>query len=190
MAGTDKKRTMTSHPLLRLSPRADRRLQAGYPWAFSNEIAMTPSLALGPGAPVRGKCRRVALRHLRLQPAQPDRRAVPRPRPGDRHRCGVRPCTDRGGGGIARADLRQPVPSSGACRGGPVARPHRRQIRRCRRGAGERAAMDLLLPEITARVDSELPLHAVVARNDSAARTQEGCRRRCGCCTARRPMPR
>ncbi|MCO6418171.1 class I SAM-dependent rRNA methyltransferase [Siccirubricoccus sp. KC 17139] len=42
------------HPLLRLLPRHDRRVKEGHPWAFSNEIAMTPEArALPPGAPVR-----------------------------------------------------------------------------------------------------------------------------------------
>lgn len=33
---------MTNHPIVRLLPRQDRRLRAGHPWAFSNEIAMAP----------------------------------------------------------------------------------------------------------------------------------------------------
>ncbi|NKC29677.1 class I SAM-dependent rRNA methyltransferase [Falsiroseomonas selenitidurans] len=45
---------MDSYPLIRLAPGADRRVKAGHPWAFSNEIAMTPALrALPPGGPVR-----------------------------------------------------------------------------------------------------------------------------------------
>src|SRR5271170_4618177 len=45
---------MANHPLLRLQPHADRRLKTGYPWAFSNEIAMTPEhRTWEPGAPVR-----------------------------------------------------------------------------------------------------------------------------------------
>lgn len=41
-------------PRLRLKPHADRRLKAGHPWVFSNEIVMTPELrALAPGALVR-----------------------------------------------------------------------------------------------------------------------------------------
>ena len=40
--------------LIRLSPKQDRRLKSGYPWAFSNEIAMTPALrATPPGTIVR-----------------------------------------------------------------------------------------------------------------------------------------
>jgi 23S rRNA (cytosine1962-C5)-methyltransferase len=42
------------HPQIRLAPGADRRVKAGHPWAFSNEIAMTPALrALPPGSVVR-----------------------------------------------------------------------------------------------------------------------------------------
>ncbi len=46
--------TTAAHPLLRLLPRHDQRVKAGHPWAFSNEIAMTPAArALPPGSPVR-----------------------------------------------------------------------------------------------------------------------------------------
>lgn len=45
---------MTDRPLIRLAPGGDRRVKAGHPWAFSNEIAMTPALrALPPGSVVR-----------------------------------------------------------------------------------------------------------------------------------------
>ncbi len=41
-------------PLVRLLPGRDRRVKAGHPWAFSNEIAMTPAAkAVPPGSPVR-----------------------------------------------------------------------------------------------------------------------------------------
>ncbi len=41
-------------PLVRLLPGRDRRVKAGHPWAFSNEIAMTPAAkALPPGTLVR-----------------------------------------------------------------------------------------------------------------------------------------
>jgi len=41
-------------PVLRLLPGRDRRVKGGHPWAFSNEIAMTPEArALPPGMPVR-----------------------------------------------------------------------------------------------------------------------------------------
>jgi 23S rRNA (cytosine1962-C5)-methyltransferase len=41
-------------PLIRLLPGRDRRVKSGHPWAFSNEIAMTPAAkALPPGSVVR-----------------------------------------------------------------------------------------------------------------------------------------
>jgi 23S rRNA (cytosine1962-C5)-methyltransferase len=41
-------------PLIRLLPGADRRIKAGHPWAYSNEIAMTPACrAIPPGSVVR-----------------------------------------------------------------------------------------------------------------------------------------
>ena len=41
-------------PIVRLLPGRDRRVKAGHPWAFSNEIAMTPAVkALPPGTVVR-----------------------------------------------------------------------------------------------------------------------------------------
>lgn len=46
--------TPEHRPLIRLLPGRDRRVKAGHPWAFSNEIAMTPAAkALPPGALVR-----------------------------------------------------------------------------------------------------------------------------------------
>ncbi|MCK8784316.1 class I SAM-dependent rRNA methyltransferase [Roseomonas sp. NAR14] len=43
-----------ARPVLRLLPGHHRRVRTGYPWAFSNEIAMTPAArALPPGSVVR-----------------------------------------------------------------------------------------------------------------------------------------
>ncbi|HEV7268060.1 MAG TPA: class I SAM-dependent rRNA methyltransferase [Falsiroseomonas sp.] len=45
---------MTERALIRLNPGADRRVKAGHPWAFSNEIAMTEAArAIAPGSVVR-----------------------------------------------------------------------------------------------------------------------------------------
>ncbi|WP_372623633.1 class I SAM-dependent rRNA methyltransferase [Falsiroseomonas sp.] len=45
---------MTERALIRLNPGADRRVKAGHPWAFSNEIAMTGAArAIAPGSVVR-----------------------------------------------------------------------------------------------------------------------------------------
>jgi 23S rRNA (cytosine1962-C5)-methyltransferase len=44
----------SDRPLIRLLPGRDRRVKSGHPWAFSNEIAMTPEAkALPPGSVVR-----------------------------------------------------------------------------------------------------------------------------------------
>src|SRR3712207_6667983 len=41
-------------PVVRLLPGRDRRVKAGHPWAYSNEVAMTPTAkAVLPGSPVR-----------------------------------------------------------------------------------------------------------------------------------------
>ncbi|MCX7932327.1 MAG: class I SAM-dependent methyltransferase [Rhodovarius sp.] len=40
-------------PLIRLLPGRDRRVKSGHPWAFSNEIAMSPALRAFPPGPVR-----------------------------------------------------------------------------------------------------------------------------------------
>lgn len=45
---------MSTHPLLRLQPGRDKRVRAGSPWIFSNEIALdTEAKALAPGALVQ-----------------------------------------------------------------------------------------------------------------------------------------
>ena len=46
--------TPAERPVLRLLPGRDRRVKGGHPWAFSNEIAVSPAVrALPPGTPVR-----------------------------------------------------------------------------------------------------------------------------------------
>ena len=45
---------MTERPLIRLNPGLERRLKTGHPWAFSNEIRMSPDFRnLEKGLPVR-----------------------------------------------------------------------------------------------------------------------------------------
>lgn len=45
---------MAEHELIRLLPGHDKRLRAGHPWAYSNELALRPEhRAWTPGAPVR-----------------------------------------------------------------------------------------------------------------------------------------
>ena len=97
-------------PTLRLLPGRDRRVKAGHPWAFSNEIAMTAAAkALTPGALVRlegddgvrhgvwhfNPHSLIAARRLSRGPAAVDRRRVaPRTAGAARWRC-ASACTPR-----------------------------------------------------------------------------------------------
>ena len=167
---------MTDHPLLRVSPRQDRRLKSGHPWAFSNELATTPDhRKWPPGAPVRlegdDKWRYgtwafnphslIAARLLDHDPAAT----------------------------IDAGWVQERVAAAAALRASVCDTPYHRLVHaEADRLPGlvvdrfgdvavvqaNAAAMDRLLPEITAALLAVLPLRAVVARNDSAARLQEG----------------
>jgi len=164
------------HPLLRLLPRQDRRLKSGHPWAFSNEIAMRPEHRAWPaGAPVRiegddawrygtfmfNPHSLIAARLLdrdpdavidaawvlaRISNAQALRTRVT---PGTQHRL-VHAEADR-------------LPGLIIDRFGDVAVVQ-----------ANTAGMDRLLPAITSALLEIAPFRAIVARNDSAARLQEG----------------
>jgi 23S rRNA (cytosine1962-C5)-methyltransferase len=167
---------MANHPLLRLLPRADRRLKAGYPWAFSNEIAMTPEhRAWAPGAPVRLESAEgwrygtfafnphslIAARLLDRDPSVTIGVAFVRARIEAAAVLRARVC-DSPFHRLVHAEADQ-LPGLIIDRFGDVAVVQ-----------ANAAAMDRLLPEITAALTSLLPLRAVVARNDSAFRAQEG----------------
>jgi 23S rRNA (cytosine1962-C5)-methyltransferase len=166
---------MAEHPLLTLSPGQDRRLRAGYPWAFSNEIAMTPAhRSWAPGGPVRlegpngwrygtfafNPHSLIAARFLDRDPAAE----------------------------IDAAWVRTRIAAAAALRARICDTPFHRLVHAEADGLpgliidrfndvavvqANAAAMDRLLPEITAALLSVLPLRAIVARNDSAARAQE-----------------
>ena len=165
-----------THPLLRLSPKQDRRLKAGHPWAFSNEIAMRPEHRSWPaGAPVRIEgddgwrygafmFNPHSLIAARLLDRDPDAvidanwvqsrianamQLRARVTPGTHHRL-VHAEADR-------------LPGLIIDRFGDVAVLQ-----------ANTAGMDRLLPEITSALLELLPLRAIMARNDSAARLQEG----------------
>ncbi len=165
-----------THPLLRLLPKQDRRLKAGHPWAFSNEIAMRPEHRSWPaGAPVRiegddgwrygtfmfNPHSLIAARLLDRDPdAAIDANWVrarlasamqlrARVTPGAHHRL-VHAEADR-------------LPGLIADRFGDVVVLQ-----------ANTAGMDRLLPEITSALLELLPLRAIVARSDSTARLQEG----------------
>jgi len=165
-----------THPLLRLLPKQDRRLKSGHPWAFSNEIAMKPEHRTWPaGVPVRIEgddgwrygafmFNPHSLIAARLLDRDPDAeidadwvrvriasaaRLRARVVPGTQHRL-VHAEADR-------------LPGLVIDRFGDVAVVQ-----------ANTAGMDRLLPEIRAALLELLPLRAIVARNDSAARLQEG----------------
>ncbi len=167
---------MTEHPLLRVSPRQDRRLKAGHPWVFSNELATTPDhRAWPPGAPVRlegdDKWRYgtwafnphslIAARMLDRDPAATIDAAWVHARVAAAAALRARVC-DSPFHRLIHAEADQ-LPGLVVDRFGDVAVVQ-----------ANTAAMDRLLPEITAALLATLTLRAVVARNDSAARLQEG----------------
>ena len=164
------------HPLLRLKPGHDRRLKAGHPWAFSNEIAATPEhRAWAAGAPVRiegdGGWRYgtfmfnphslIAARLLDRDPDAAIDAAWVRARIADAvaFRARVAPGTQHR---LVHAEADR-LPGLVVDRFGDVAVVQ-----------ANTAGMDRLLPEIVAALLDLLPLRAVVGRNDSAARLQEG----------------
>ena len=167
---------MAEHPLLTLSPGQDRRLRAGYPWAFSNEIAMTPAhRAWPPGAPVRLEGANgwrygtfafnphslIAARLLDRDPAAEIDAAWVQARIAAAIALRARVC-DSPFHRLVHAEADQ-LPGLVIDRFGDVAVVQ-----------ANTAAADRLLPAITAALTSLLPLRTVVARNDSAVRAQEG----------------
>src|SRR5271163_4648437 len=167
---------LEDRPLLRLNKGQERRLKSGHPWAFSNEIAMRPEYrALPPGAPVRlegddgwrfgtfmfNPHSLIAARLLDRDP----RAAVD-------------------AGFVAKL-----IASAAALRAKVTDGPFHRLVHaEADQLPGlivdryddvavlqaNTAGMDRLMPEILSALLSLLPLRAVVARNDSSARTQEG----------------
>ena len=163
-------------PLIRLNPKQDRRLKSGYPWAFSNEIAMSPALrAFPPGGVVRlegddgwrfgsfmfNPHSLIAARRLDRDPAAAIDAGWLRARLAAAVALRAR---------VADSDYHRLVhaeadglPGLVVDRFGDVAVLQ-----------ANAAGMDRLLPEIAAGLLALLPLRAIVARNDSAARAQEG----------------
>jgi 23S rRNA (cytosine1962-C5)-methyltransferase len=170
------------HPLLRLKPRQDRRLKAGHPWAFSNEIAMAPEHRAWPaGAPVRiegdGGWRYgtfmfnphslIAARLLDRDPDTAINTAWVRARIADAvaFRARVTPGTQHR---LVHAEADR-LPGLVVDRFGDVAVVQ-----------ANTAGMDRLMPEVAAALLDLLPLRAIVARNDSAARLLEGLQQEVG----------
>lgn len=166
----------TGRPLLRLKPRADRRLKSGHPWAFSNEIDLPPEWRAFPagglarlegddgtrfGTFIFNPHSLIAARLLDRDPgaviddawfatrlaAARDLRA--RLRLGPAHRLVHAEADGLPGLIIDRFDDVAVVQAN-------------------------TAGMERLLPELLAGLAATLNLRAVVARNDGAVRTLEG----------------
>lgn len=167
---------MADHPLLRLSRHQDRRLKTGYPWAFSNEIAIKPEHRAWPsGIPVRlegddgwrygtfafNPHSLIAARFLDRDPAAAIDAGWVQARLAAAAALRARLC-DSPFHRLVHAEADR-LPGLVIDRFGEVAVVQ-----------ANAAAMDRLLPEVTAALTSLLPLRAVVARNDSTARAQEG----------------
>lgn len=163
-------------PLLRLNKGQDRRLRAGHPWAFSNEIAMKPEYrALPAGAPVRLESddgwrfgafmfnphSLIAGRLLDRDPQAEIDAGFVRARLAEAVELRRR-VTDSPFHRLAHAEADR-LPGLIVDRYGDVAVLQ-----------ANTAGMDRLLPEIVAALTGLLPLRAIVARNDSPVRAHEG----------------
>ena len=164
------------HPLLRLNKGQERRLKSGYPWAFSNEIAMKPELRQWlPGAPVRLE----GDDGWRVGTFMFNPRSLIAARLLDRDPACV----------IDAGFVRNRIASAAALRARVCDSPYHRLVHAEADGMpgliidrfadvavvqANTAGMDRLLPEIVAALLAELPLRAIVARNDSPSRQHEG----------------
>ena len=164
------------HPLIRLQPKQDRRLKAGHPWAFSNELAMAPEhRAWAPGMVVRiegddgwrhgtfmfNPRSLIAARLLDRDPGATIDAAWVRARLADAVALRAR-VTPGAHHRLVHAEADR-MPGLVIDRFGGLAVVQ-----------ANTAGMDRLLPEIIAALLDLLPLHAIVARNDSGARVHEG----------------
>ena len=164
------------HPLIRLQPKQDRRLKAGHPWAFSNELAMAPEhRAWAPGMVVR------------IEGDDGWRHGTFMFNP--RSLIAARLLDRDPGAAIDAAWVRARLADAVALRARVTPGAHHRLVHaEADRMPGlvidrfgglavvqaNTAGMDRLLPEIIAALLDLLPLHAIVARNDSGARVHEG----------------
>jgi len=168
--------TPSERPVLRLAPGQGRRLRAGAPWVFSNEIAMRPDYR-----------RMVAGRLVRLEGDDGGRFGTFMFNP---HSLIAARLLDRDpDAAIGEAWLRARLAAAIALRARVCDSPFHRLVHAeadrlpglviDRYGdvavlAANTAGMELLTPLIVAALRALLPLRAVVGRNDSGARKLEG----------------
>src|SRR4051812_28738857 len=167
---------MTERPRLRLNPGQGRRLRAGSPWVFSNEIAMKPEYRrMEPGGLVR----------LETDDGTPLGCFMFNP-----HSLIAARLLDRDpDAAIDVAWLRARIASAIELRRRCCDTPFHRLIHaEADRLPGlvvdryddvaviqaNTAGMDRLTPQVVEALSGLLPLRAVVARNDAAARQHEG----------------
>jgi 23S rRNA (cytosine1962-C5)-methyltransferase len=165
-----------NRPTLRLNPGQGRRLRAGSPWVFSNEIAMQPEYRqMAPGEPVRiegddgtrfgtfmfNPHSLIAARLLDRDPTAAIDVAWLRGRL--REAIALRECVcDTPFHRLVHAEADR-LPGLVIDRYDDVAVLQ-----------ANTAGMDRLIPLLVEALTGLLPLRAIVARNDSAARRQEG----------------
>lgn len=166
----------SAHRLLRLNKGADRRLRAGHPWAFSNEIAMKPEYRQWPaGAPVR------------LESEDGWRFGTFMFNP---HSLIAARLLDRDPAAVIDAGfIHGRIAAAVALRARVCPTEYHRLVHAEADGLpgliidrfadvavvqANTAGMDRLLPEIAQALLTLLPLRAIVARNDSASRQHEG----------------
>jgi 23S rRNA (cytosine1962-C5)-methyltransferase len=167
---------MTLHPLIRLNPGQERRLKSGHPWAFSNEIHMQGEFRQMPaGLAVRlegddgwrlgtfafNPHSLIAARLLDRDPAAEIDAAWVRRRIAAAAALRAR-IEDGAFHRLVHAEA-DGLPGLVVDRYGEVAVVQ-----------ANSAWADRMMPEIVAALLEELPLRAVVGRNDSPARAQEG----------------
>jgi len=167
---------MTLHPLIRLNPGQERRLKSGHPWAFSNEIHMLPEFRQMPaGLAVRlegddgwrlgtfafNPHSLIAARQLDRDPAAEIDEGWVRRRIAAAAALRAR-IEDSAFHRLVHAEA-DGLPGLVVDRYGGLAVVQ-----------ANSAWSDRMMPEIVTALLDELPLHAVVARNDSPAREQEG----------------
>lgn len=172
---TDSSQT-AERPVVRLNPNQDRRLRAGHPWAYSNELRMLPEYrSMEPGVPVRLEGAEgwrygtfmfnphslIAARLLDRDPQAVIDAGWVAGRIASAAALRARIC-DSDFHRLVHAEADR-LPGLVVDRYGDVAVVQ-----------ANTAGMDRLLPEITAALVDTLGLRAVVARNDSGARAQEG----------------
>lgn len=163
-------------PLVRLNPGQDRRLRAGHPWVFSNEIRMLPDYrALPRGLPVRLE----GAEGWRYGTFMFNAHSLIAARLLDRDPDAV----------IDAAWIARRLERAAALRARLVDPRHHRLVHAEADGLpglivdrygdvavvqANTAGMDRLLPEIAAALAGALGLRCILARNDAPARQQEG----------------